>query len=222
MNNEKEFRIEICEIGKKLCVSGFTPANDGNISIRISENEVLITPAGVSKGSLVPDMICKVNMKGDDILPNGYVKSSETPTHLRVYRDRPDVKAVIHTHPPYATAFAVAKIPLDKPILPDVIFHIGDVPIVEYGMPSTEELANVVSKYDKKYDALLLENHGVLCFGENLINALHNTERLEYYAKIIFLSSKLSSNIELHENEVKKIVEMKESLDDKTKKDIYF
>lgn len=205
-----------------MYASGFTPANNGNISVRISENEVLITPSGVSKGSLLPDTICKVNMKGDDILPNGITKSSETPTHLRIYMDRPDVNAVIHTHPPYATAFAVAKIPLDKPILPDVIFHFGDVPLVEYGMPTTEELADVVSKYDQKYNALLLENHGVLCYGENLIIALHKTERLEYYARTIFLSSKLSSSIELHENEVQKIVEMKESLKDKTKKDIYF
>ena len=150
-----------------MYASGFTPANNGNISVRISENEVLITPSGVSKGSLVPDTICKVNMKGDDILPNGITKSSETSTHLRIYMDRPDVKAVIHTHPPYATAFAVAKIPLDKPILPDVIFHFGDVPLVEYGMPTTEELADVVSKYDQKYSALLLENHGVLCYGKN-------------------------------------------------------
>ena len=212
MNSEKYLRKEICEIGTRLYMNGFVPANDGNISTRINENELLITPAGISKGFLKPNMLCKINMSGEIIKSNGFTPSSEIKVHLLIYKENTKVNAIIHAHPPFATAFAVAKIPLANPILPEMIYNIGVVPIVEYGMPSTDELSMVVAKYIQKYDALLLENHGTLSFSQDLLDSFFKTERIEYFAKILFLASTLVNDkrdINISKKEVEKILNLK-------------
>lgn len=151
-------------------MNGFVAANDGNITVRISENEILATPTGVSKGFMTPDMICKVNLKGEVISASEkYKPSSEIKMHLRVYEKREDVKSVVHAHPPYATSFAIAGIPLDKPIMPEAVISLGSVPIAEYGTPSINEIPDVVEKYLDYYDAVLLENHGALTYGADLL-----------------------------------------------------
>ena len=146
MVNEYEIKKQICEIGKRIYDRGMVAANDGNISVKISDNEFLCTPTGVSKGFMTPDYICRVDKEGKVLEANGNFKpSSEIKMHMRVYAQRPDVKSVVHAHPSYATSFAIAGIPLTEPIMPEAVIALGCVPIAAYGTPSTEEIPDAVS-----------------------------------------------------------------------------
>lgn len=195
----------ICDIGKRIYTNGFVAANDGNITVKLNEKEYLTTPTGISKGYLTPEMIVKVNENGE-VLEGAYVPSSEVKVHLRVYAQRPDVGAVVHAHPPYATTFAVAHIPLDEYLLPEAVFGLGAVPIVPYAQPSTQELADGLIPYLDDYDAFILENHGTVTVGENLIKAYYKTETLEYNAKITYLTKLLGRSNELPREEIDKLV----------------
>lgn len=182
---EKYARLkeDIVEVGRRIYNLGFVAANDGNISVRVGDDEILTTPTGVSKGFMNPDMIIRVDMAGNKL--EGELKpSSELKLHLEVYKQRPDVRAVLHAHPPVATAFAVAGIPLDKPVLPEIVISLGRIPIAKYATPSTEELPASVRPYLEDHDAVLLENHGALTVGSNLFNALFKMEQIEHFAKI--------------------------------------
>jgi L-fuculose-phosphate aldolase len=210
MVNEYEIKKQLIDIGKRIYNNGFVAANDGNFSVKISENEFLCTPTGISKGFMTPDMICKVDKEGNVIQANGgYKPSSEIKMHMRVYKLRPDVNSVVHAHPPYATAFAIAGIPLTQPILPEAVLSLGCVPIAEYGMPSTMEIPDAVEKYLQHYDAVLLENHGALSWSVDLTQAYYKMESLEYYAKLLFLSKQLGGPKELSENQVQKLYELR-------------
>jgi L-fuculose-phosphate aldolase len=188
--NVLPLKKEIIEIGKRIYNRGYIASNDGNISVRLDDNQVLITPTGISKGFMSVDDLIIIDLDGK--LINGKKKqSSESNMHLQIYKDRPDVKSVCHAHPPYATGFAVAGIPLDKMILPEVIITLGTVPIIEYGTTGTEELYSKISKYIKDYDAFLLANHGALTVGNSLLNAYHKMETLEHAAKIQFIAQQL-------------------------------
>jgi L-fuculose-phosphate aldolase len=212
MVNEEEIKVLICDIGKRIYQNGYVAANDGNISVRISEDEVLATPTGTSKGYMTPDMICKVNMKGEVISANGkYRPSSEVKMHLRVYNEREDVKAVVHAHPPYGTSFAIAGIPLSQPIMPEAVIFLGTVPIAEYGIPSTNEIPDNISKYLQDYDALLLESHGALTYGCDLTTAYYRMESLEYYAKITHLTTMLGGAKQLSSSQVDALLKIREN-----------
>ncbi|MBO5755722.1 MAG: class II aldolase/adducin family protein, partial [Clostridia bacterium] len=165
-----EIKKKICEVGHKLYNHGFVAANDGNISVKVSDNEFYCTPTGVSKGDLTPDMIIRIDGNGKK-LEGKLNPSSEIKMHLRVYKERPDVNAVVHAHPPVATAFTVANVPLDKYILPEAVLTIGNVPTCEYGTPSTMEIPDSLMPYIQKHDAVLLKNHGALAVGFSLQKA---------------------------------------------------
>jgi L-fuculose-phosphate aldolase len=213
MISEYEVKKMMCEIGNRIYMNGFVAANDGNITVKISDNELLATPTGVSKGFMTPDMIIKVNMNGDVLSSNGkYRPSSELKMHLRVYKQRDDVKSVVHAHPPYATSFAIAGIPLTKAIMPEAVIALGCVPIAEYGTPSTDEIPDAVEKYLENYDAVLLENHGALSFGQDLISAYYKMESLEFYAKLTFISTLLGGPKELNDTQVQKLYEIRKKL----------
>lgn len=203
----EEIKIKemICDIGRRIYTNGFVAANDGNITVKLSDTEYLTTPTGISKGYLAPEMIVKVNEKGET-LEGAYRPSSEVKVHLRVYDQRPDVGAVVHAHPPYATTFAVAHLPLDEYILPEAVFGLGAVPIVPYAQPSTQELADGLIPYLDDYDAFILENHGTVTVGADLIKAYYKTETLEYHAKITYLSKILGKSHELPKEEIEKLV----------------
>lgn len=210
MMNEYEIKKEICEIGKRIYNRGMVAANDGNISVKISDNEFLCTPTGVSKGFMTPDYICKVDAKGNVLQANGNFKpSSEIKMHMRVYKERPDVKSVVHAHPVYATSFAIAGIPLTQPIMPEAVIALGCVPIAEYGTPSTEEIPDAVSKYLQYYDAVLLANHGALAYSDSLLAAYHKMESLEFYAQLLFYSKQLGGPKELSQDQVAKLYEIR-------------
>lgn len=210
MVSEFEIKKEICEIGKRIYNKGMVASNDGNISVKISDNEFLCTPTGVSKGFMTPEYICKVDAEGKVLQANGNFKpSSEIKMHMRVYKDRPDVKSVVHAHPMYATAFAIAGIPLTQPIMPEAVIALGCVPIAEYGVPSTEEIPDAVAKYVHHYDAVLLANHGALTFSDSLLNAYHKMEAVEFYAQLLFLSRQLGGPKEFTEAQVERLYEIR-------------
>lgn len=212
MLNENEIKKQICEIGKRIYDKGMVAANDGNISVKISENEYLSTPTGVSKGFMTPEFICKVDSNGTVIEANeGYKPSSEIKMHLRVYKERPDVNAVVHAHPLYATGFAIAGIPLTAPIMPEAVIFLGAVPIAEYGTPSTDEIPDAISEYLQSYDAVLLANHGALSFSDSLLNAYHKMESVEFYAQLLYISTQIGTPNELSEEQVKRLYKLRKS-----------
>lgn len=211
MKSELEHKKDICEIGRRIYLNGFVAANDGNISIRINENEILATPTAVSKGFMTPDMIVKVDLEGN--LISGRLRpSSELKMHLDVYKNREDVKAVVHAHPPTATGFSVAGIPLDEMIMPEVIISLGTVPVAEYGTPSTMELPDAIRKYLACHDGILLENHGALTVGTDLYNAYFKMETIELAAKINLTARLLGKVNEISSDNVKKLYSVRKKM----------
>jgi L-fuculose-phosphate aldolase len=194
MNSEWEIKQLIVEVGKRIWTRGYVAANDGNITVRISEDEILTTPTGVSKGFMSTDMIIKVNSQGKVISgSSNYRPSSELKMHLEVYKERPDINSVVHAHPTYATSFAVAGIPLNKCVLPEAILVIGAVPTAKYGLPSTMEIPDAIREHIKNSEAILLENHGALTLGSDLLNAYHKMETLEHTASIVWKAIQLGN-----------------------------
>lgn len=203
---ELEIKQQMCEIGRRVYERGMVAANDGNFSVKLNDHEYLCTPTGVSKGFMTPEYICKVDENCQVLEANpGFAPSCEVKMHLQVYQDRPDVRAVVHAHPPYATTFAIARMPLDKPIVSEAIITLGPVPVAEYATPSTKEVPEAVAKYVKDFDAMLLANHGALAYGESLMNAYYKMESLEYYARLLFQSMQLGHSVELTEAEVDRL-----------------
>jgi L-fuculose-phosphate aldolase len=205
---EIKYKKLICDIGKRVYDKGFVAANDGNISVRISETEFLITPTGVSKGFMTPNMIVKVDDNGN-ILEGDYQPTSEMKMHLLIYKERPDIQAVVHVHPPYATAFAIAGISLDQAIMPESVVYLGSIPLAEYGTPSTEEVPNAVQKHVKNHQGVLLENHGALTWGKDLEHAFYLMESLEFTAKINWLAKQINGDRELSKKHVERLKDMK-------------
>ena len=211
MKSPYEIKKEICEVGHAIYRLGFVAANDGNISVKVSDNEYYCTPTGVSKGALTPDMIIKVDKNGNKI--DGKLNpSSEIKMHMRVYQERPDVNAVVHAHPPIATAFTVAGIDLDQYILPEAVLSIGEVPTCEYGTPSTMEIPDSLAPYIQDHDAFLLQNHGALTVGCNLTKALFVMEEVEFNAKICKYAMELGAVHEIPNDQLKKLMELRKKL----------
>ena len=211
MKSAFEIKKEICEVGHKLWAKGFVAANDGNISVKISENEYYCTPTGVSKGDLTPDMIIKVDKDGKK-LEGKLNPSSEIKMHMRVYRERPDVTAVVHAHPPVATAFTVADIDLDQYILPEAVLTIGNVPTCDYGTPSTMEIPDSLDPYLQKHDAFLLRNHGALTVGCNLTKAFFVMEEVEFNAVICKHAMDLGAVHEISNDQLKKLMDLRKKM----------
>ncbi|MDW7739261.1 MAG: class II aldolase/adducin family protein [Bacillota bacterium] len=211
MVREEQARKEIVEVGRRIYEKGFVAANDGNISVRLTDSEILTTPTGVSKGYMSPEMLVKVDLDGCKIAGD-LNPSSELKMHLEVYRMRSDVNAVLHAHPPLATAFAVAGHPLDKSVLPEIIITLGSIPLVKYGTPSTEEVPDNIRPHLEKHDALLLENHGVLTMGDDLFSAFYKMESVEHFAKISLYARFLGGEQELSPGEVEKLLKVRENM----------
>lgn len=209
MNKILALKKEIIEVGKRIYNNGFVASNDGNISARIDSNRIVITPTGVSKGFMSVSDLIILDMEGNK-LSGRKEPSSESLMHLEIYKNRKDVMSVCHAHPPYATAFAVAGISLDKMILPEVIISLGTIPIVEYGLTGTPYLYKQISKYIHDYDAFLLENHGALTVGSSIINAYHKMETLEHAAKIQFIAQQLGNVNELSDDQVNELINIRE------------
>ena len=179
----ESLRADIVEIGRRMYARGYTASNDGNISVRMDGDRLLMTPKSVCKGFMTPDMMCVTDLNGKKI-SGDRDPSSEALMHLEVYRQRSDVNAVVHAHPPIATGFAVAGIPLDRAVLAEVLTTLGSIPLAEYATPSTAELPEAVRKYIKAHDGMLLANHGALTVGADLFSAYYKMETIEHFAHI--------------------------------------
>lgn len=185
--SEEEARQAIVRAGKRMYDHGYVVTNDGNISVRISSTETIVTPTGVSKGFMTPEMMVKMNLDGDVLEAEGTKPSSEVKMHLRVYAEDDSVMAVVHAHPIYATSYAIAGIPLDEPILSEAMLQIGAVPIAKYAKPGTYDVPDGIAPFVKGYGAVLLSNHGALTWGTTLVEAFSRMEVLENYAHISFV-----------------------------------
>jgi L-fuculose-phosphate aldolase len=183
MSADAQLRADIVEVGRRMYARGYTASNDGNISVRLGNGRLLMTPKGVCKGFMTADMMCVTDESGRK-LEGARDPSSEMLMHLEVYRHRPDVGAVVHAHPPIATGFAVAGIPLDRAVLAEVLTTLGAIPIAEYATPSTSELPDAVRRYIKAHDGMLLANHGALTVGSDVFSAYYKMETIEHFAKI--------------------------------------
>jgi L-fuculose-phosphate aldolase len=202
--SEAALRADIVELGRRLWVRGFVASNDGNISVRLDADRILTTPTSVSKGFMDPDMMVVTDLTGKK-LSGERDASSELKMHLAVYELRPDVQAVVHSHPPLATGFAVAGIPLDKAVLAEVICTLGSIPIADYATPSTQELPDAIKKYIKAHDGLLLANHGALTVGRDLYNAYYKMETVEHFARISLTARLLGGERLLSRDEVMRL-----------------
>jgi L-fuculose-phosphate aldolase len=188
--NSHKIKQEICEIGRRIYAKGFAAANDGNITARIGENEVLCTPTLHCKGFLKPDDICTIDMQGNQ-LAGRKKRSSEALLHLEIYRQRSDIKSVVHCHPPHATAFAVAREAIPQCVLPEVEVFLGDVPITKYETPGGQAFADTILPFVAKTNVIILANHGTVSFGETVELAYWWTEILDAYCRILMLARQL-------------------------------
>jgi L-fuculose-phosphate aldolase len=211
MVNEPKLKAQICDIGRRLYAKGFAAANDGNISVRLNERALLCTPTLVSKGFMKPQDICKVDYQGKQ-LSGRRQPSSELKMHLTVYRHRPDVKAVVHCHPPHATAFAVAGIPIPQCIMAEVEVNLGEVPTAQYETPGTEKFAQTIVPYLKSSNTIILASHGTVTFGPDLEKAYFNTEIIDAYCHILILTRQLGRVNCLTERHVLELLEQKKKL----------
>jgi L-fuculose-phosphate aldolase len=210
MTREDSLRAAIVEVGARLWKRGYVASNDGNISVRLGEGRLLATPKSVSKGFMTADMLVVTDMAGRK-LSGDRDPSSELKMHLAVYEARPDVAAVVHAHPPLATGFAVAGIPLDRAVLAEVITTLGSIPIAEYATPSTDELPRAVRKYITAHDGLLLANHGALTAAGDLMAAYYKMETIEHFAHISLVARLLGRERVLSSDEVLRLQSLRGS-----------
>ena len=204
MSTESSLRADIVEVGRRMYARGYTASNDGNISVRLGADRLLMTPKSVCKGFMTPDMMCVTDLDGKKI-QGDRDPSSEMLMHLEVYRQRADVQAVVHAHPPTATGFAVAGIPLNRAVLAEVVTTLGSVPIAAYATPSTTELPAAVRQYIKAHDGMLLANHGALTVGGDLFAAYFKMETIEHFAQISLVARMLGGENLLSREEVMRL-----------------
>jgi L-fuculose-phosphate aldolase len=188
--NEWKFREQMCEIGRRVYNKGFAAANDGNISLRLGEDRVLCSPTRVSKGFMKPDDLCIVDMDGKQV-SGKRKRSSEILLHLTIMKARDDVKSVVHCHPPHATAFAVAREPIPKCVLPEIEVFLGEVAISPYETPGGQSFADTVLPYVKDTETILLANHGTVTYGSDLEDAYFKTEIIDAYCRILILARQI-------------------------------
>lgn len=201
---EQEHRRDLLRVCRLIYEKGWVAMNDGNVSIRLEDNRILCTPTAVSKGFVEPADLILCDLKGKKVegLREG---TSEIAMHLTVYELRPDVRSVVHAHPPTATGFAAAGKALDKAMLPEVVIQLGAVPLAAYGLPGTPALSEGMLPYIPHYDAMLLENHGCTTYGKDVWEAFFRMEMVEHFARITLVAEMLGGARALPREEVEKL-----------------
>ena len=202
---ETDYRQNMVTIGRLMYEKGWVAANDGNLSVRIGPDRILTTPTGVSKGFMKPEDLIVCDLQGCKIQGEREC-TSEILMHLTIYEMRPDVSAVVHAHPPVATGFAVAGRPLNQALLPEVVIGLGCIPLADYGLPGTPELSDALRPFIPTYDALLMANHGAVCYGEDLQKAFYKMETVEHFARITLVAEFLGGPKILPQNEVNRLL----------------
>ena len=203
---------QICDVCHKMWQLGWVAANDGNVSAKLEDGTFLATPTGMSKSFITPEKLVHIDKTGKilDAL-EGYRPSSEIKMHLRCYEEREDVGAVLHAHPPVATGFAVANIPLDDYSMIETVIALGSIPVTPYGTPSTQEVPDAIAPYLPEHDAMLLQNHGALTVGADVITAYYRMETLELFAKISLNARLLGGAQELSKENIDRLISMRKN-----------
>ncbi|WP_270814108.1 class II aldolase/adducin family protein [Hungatella effluvii] len=206
-----ELREQICDICHKMWQLGWVAANDGNVSVKLPDGTFLATPTGMSKSFITPEKLVHIDQNGQVLdAPAGLKPSSEIKMHLRCYKEREDVGAVLHAHPPVATGYAVANKPLDEYSMIETVIALGSIPVTPYGTPSTYEVPDRIAPYLGEHDALLLQNHGALTVGADLITAYYRMETLELFAKISLNAYLLGGAKEISRENIDRLISMRE------------
>jgi len=218
VSTERDLRVAIAECGRIAYMKGLLSANNGNISAKLGDDQIVITPSGLCKGRLDEDDLMIIDLDGKVIKshPRRRLKiSSETPMHLEVYRQRPDVRGVIHAHPVHAVAFTIADIPFPLDVVPEVLEVLGEVPTTRFAMPSSEDNARAIRELIGNHDAILLRNHGALTVGRDLDEALINLERVESVAQTVFLAQSLGKVSRMPQEFMPKLAELYKKMKEK-------
>ena len=202
--SETEHRQDLVRICHMVYEKGWVAMNDGNISIRLDDDRILCTPTAISKGAVTGEDIIVCDMSGNKV-DGKRERTSEIAMHITVYEMRPDVRSVVHAHPPVATGFATAGRALDKALLPEVVIQLGAVPLAAYGLPGTPALSDGMLPYIPSYDAILLENHGCTAWGADVWQAFYRMEMVEHFARITFVAEMLGGAKLLPREEVEKL-----------------
>ncbi len=206
LKTDDEHRTDICNVGRWLHQRGYVAATDGNISVRLDNKRILTTPTAVSKGMLEPDDLVIVDYQGKKI-SGRKPASSEIAMHLLIYHRRPDVHAICHAHPPVATGYAAANLPLSKALISEVVLALGCIPVAQYGTPGTPELTRALEPLVPKYDAILMANHGVVTLGEDLRMAFFRMETVEHFGRVSLVTELLGRQVLLSSADVEKLLE---------------
>lgn len=207
-----ELREEICDICHKMWQLGWVAANDGNVSAKLADGSFLTTPTGISKSFITPEKLVRIDKNGNILeAEEGYRPSSEIKMHLRCYEERPDVGGVLHAHPPVATGFAVANIPLDEYSMIETVITIGSIPVTPYATPSTYEVPDTIAPYLAMHDAMLLQNHGALTVGADVVTAYYRMETVELFAKISMNARLLGGAQEISRENIDRLMSMREN-----------
>lgn len=208
---ETAIREQICDVCHKMWQLGWVAANDGNVSVKLGDGTFFCTPTGISKSFITPDKLLRIDAEGNKLegLPE-YSPSSEIKMHLRCYRERPDVGGVVHAHPPTATGYAVAGHSMNDYSMIETVIAIGSVPLTPYGTPSTNEVPDAIAPYLQEHDVLLLQNHGALTVGCDLVTAYYRMESLELLAKISLTAHLLGGAKEIPRPQIDKLLYLRE------------
>ncbi|HTM87380.1 MAG TPA: class II aldolase/adducin family protein [Terriglobales bacterium] len=209
MKSERQHRQEIVRIGSMIHERGYVAATDGNLSVRLSESRILVTPTAMCKGMMKPSDLVVVDPQGKKVRGQRDF-SSEIAMHLLIYRLRKDVNAVVHAHPPTATGYAAARQPLNPALLTEVVIALEDIPLAEYGTPGTSELCDTLAPLVPRYQAILMSNHGVVTYGADLLTAYMHMETVEHFAKVALVAHMLGRQHLLSEEDLRKLATARE------------
>lgn len=219
--DERSVRSGIVEAGRRMYMRGYISGSDGNISARISKNEIIATPSGVSKGFMTEDMLVRMSLDGNVLSsavssspagsapPAALAPSSEIKMHLAIYRQSPELGAVCHAHPPVSAAFAAAGAALDVPYLQESVMLLGVIPVAKYALPGSDELANGAAAFCRDHHGALLEHHGAVTWGADIMQALYRMESVEYTAAVAMYSKMLGFTQTLDAGQVDALISMR-------------
>jgi len=205
LKTEDEHRRDICTAGRWIHELGYVASTDGNISLRLDPRRILTSPTNISKGMMSPEDMVVTDLNGEK-LSGRRNPSSELGMHLLIYRRRPDINAVCHAHPPVATGFAASGVALNKAILSELVLSLGCIPVARYGTPGTPELTGAIEPLVQNYDAILMANHGVVTYGQDLLTAFFRMETTEHFARVTLVTELIGKQVLLSGGDVEKLL----------------